>query len=203
MHAHLAIHPCSSLFLLTQGSFGAVSPPLFFLWYVSPSRFGLLGIFLIIIHPCWGYLKMLGICWVWNSRLWICCVYFSLTWAVVLHFLEAENFIFVILLWLGFFPNDFCCISPMFSKLKIVFVFPDDLEERPHPLGCCCWFHFWPLEGQNVPWIWFTVSGLFLPSLAINFVAELFSSTQKWCILLCMQFVFGLCRSGKESAWQT
>ena len=49
-------------FYLMHGSLGDVSPPWVFLWYVSPSRFGLLGIFLIIIHPHWSSLKRLGIC---------------------------------------------------------------------------------------------------------------------------------------------
>ena len=63
------------IFLLMQGSLGVVSPPWFFLWYVSPSQFGLLSIFLIIIHPRWGSLKQLGISWVWNPWFWICCVF--------------------------------------------------------------------------------------------------------------------------------
>ena len=50
--------------------------------------------------------------------------------------LESENFVCDALM-VGFFPNVLCCIFPMFTKLKIVFVLPNDFEERPHPLECC------------------------------------------------------------------
>ena len=39
-------------------------------------------------------------------------------------FQVAENFIFVMFLRLGFFPNVFCYISLMVVKMKIVFVLP-------------------------------------------------------------------------------
>ena len=121
-------------FFLTQGSLGVVSPPRFFLWYVSPSQFGLLGIFLLIIfHPRWGSLKRLGICWVWNSWFWICCVYFSLTWAVVLHFLEAKNFVFVMFLWLGSSPTFSVAFSQCLPSWKSFLCCPTSLR-RDHIL---------------------------------------------------------------------
>ena len=49
-------------------------PPRFCWLCVLPSRFGLLGIFIINIHPRWRSLKWLGSCCVWNPRFWICCM---------------------------------------------------------------------------------------------------------------------------------
>ena len=43
-------------------------------------------------------------------------VYFFLTWIDVLHILEAKNFVFVMFLWLGFFPNVLCCIPHCLSS---------------------------------------------------------------------------------------
>ena len=51
-------------------------------------------------------------------------------------FLRLEIRFFCIDLWLGLFPNVFVPFSALISKLKIIFVFPNDLEERPHSLGC-------------------------------------------------------------------
>ena len=126
------------IFLLTEGSLGVVSPPRFccgmFLlhdlgsWEFSSSSFTHVGAF----SSGWEFVE----CEIHNFGF---VVYmFPSCGKSFFIFLEAENFIFVMFLWLGLFPNDFCCISPMFSKLKIIFVFPSNLEERPNPIGCFC-----------------------------------------------------------------
>ena len=51
-------------------------------------------------------------------------------------FLRIESCFFCIDLWLGLFPNVFVAFSPLITKLKIIFVLPNDLEERPCSLGC-------------------------------------------------------------------
>ena len=61
-------------------------------------------------------------------------VYFFLSWIVVLHFARVWEFCFCDVLMVGFFPNVFCCIFPIFTKMKIIFLLPNDFEERPHPL---------------------------------------------------------------------
>ena len=126
------------------------SPPQFFLWYVLLHELELLGIFIIIIHPRWGSLKRLGICWVWNPWFWICCVFLPHVGSCS-SFSGGWEFHFCDVLMVGFFPNDFCCISPMFTKLKIVFVLSSDFEERPHPLECCWWIHFLATLGPKGP----------------------------------------------------
>ena len=124
------------LHLLTQWKLGSCFTFMIFPTMCSPSRWGILGIFLTIIHPHSSSLKWLGFACVWNSCFWVCCVCFPSRGQSFLHFPQAGNSFFCNDLWLGFFPNDFCCISPLFSKLKIIFVFPNDLEERLCSLGC-------------------------------------------------------------------
>ena len=47
-------------------------------------------------------------------------------WAVVIHFLEAKNFVFVMFLWLGFFPNvcqdekSFLCFPTIYRRDHIL-----------------------------------------------------------------------------------
>ena len=60
------------------GKLRSCLPPRFCWLCVLPSRFGLLGFFINIIHPRWDSLKRLGISWVWNPWFWI-VVYFFLT----------------------------------------------------------------------------------------------------------------------------
>ena len=167
------------------------------------SRIWALDIFPIIRNPRWALSQTDGsFLSVKSMILDLLCISSSRgQW--FLFFLEFENSIFVMFLWLGSSPTISVAFPQCSPSWKTVFVFPSDFEERPHPLECCWWIRFWPHYGQNILGIWPSVSGLFLPFVEINSVVEVFSSTQKWCILFCMQLVFGLCRSGKESAWKT
>ena len=114
--------------------------------------------------------------------------------------LEFENFIFVMFLWLGSSPTISVAFPQCLPCCKLFLCCPTILKRDNIVLSVVDEFIFGHIREKNIPGIQLAVSGLFLPSAEINSMAELFSSTQKWCILLCMQLVFGLCRSGKEFA---
>ena len=165
------------IFLAHIGKLASCLTSMFLLAKCFSFTIGHLGISIIIIHHRWGSLKWLG---TRSSHLLI---------------LLSRGFVFGDDMWLGSFPQ--CSVA-----------FPQCLSSWKSFLcsqhcNCGVWNSFLATLGPKRPRDMICYSGLFLLSLATNFLVELFSSAQKWCVLLCMQLVFRLCRSGNESAWKT
>ena len=167
------------------------SPPQFFLWYPLLHDWAP-GIFHLHHSPTLGFSQAAGnsLCYKFIFELlWVC---FSLTWVVISSLPWAvDSFLVMICGWVPFpnvllhFPN-VCQAENHFCVLNTVIVVYG--------------IRFFSTLGPKRPWDTIFYSGLFLLSLETSFVDELFSSTQKWCILTCMQLFFGLCRSGNESS---
>ena len=97
------------------------------------SRIWALDDFSVIKNPQWALsLKRMEVSWVWNPRFWICYVFLPHVDSRS-SFSGAWEFRLVMFLWLGFFPNVFCCIPHCLSRWKSFLCCPAILR-RDHIL---------------------------------------------------------------------